>query len=80
MRQEAFDNYTTSDDHGMQIVGIAEDQNGNTFYYVKNSWGTGDHIYDGFLYASKPFVEYKTMNIMLHKDAIPKKIRKKLGL
>jgi Aminopeptidase C len=79
MRQLAFDNYQTTDDHGMQIYGIAEDQNGNKFYMVKNSWGeTGS--YDGIWYASDPFVRYKTMSIVLHKDAIPAAISRKLGL
>ncbi len=80
MRQQAYDNYETTDDHGMLIVGIAKDQNGSKYYKVKNSWGTEDHIYQGYLYASVPFMAYKTMNIALHKDAIPKHIRKKLGL
>lgn len=80
MRQEAYDNYTTTDDHGMLITGIAKDQNGSKYYIVKNSWDVGDHIYKGFFYASEAFVNYKTMNIVLHKDAIPKKIRKKLGI
>ena len=66
--------------HGMQITGIAEDQDGNKFYKVKNSWGTTDHIYDGYFYASDAFVRLKTIDIMVHKDAIPKNIRKKLGL
>ena len=80
MRQEAFDNYQTTDDHGMVITGMAEDQNRNLYYIVKNSWGTDNHIYDGYFYASEPFVKYKTMNIMVNKNAIPKKIRKKLGV
>ncbi|HHT23359.1 MAG TPA: aminopeptidase [Bacteroidales bacterium] len=78
-RQLGYDNYQTTDDHGMLIYGIAKDQNGTPYYMVKNSWGT-DSKYKGIWYVSKPFVMSKTMNIMLHKDAIPKDIRKKLGL
>jgi len=79
MRQVAFDNYQTTDDHGMVIEGIAKDQLGNKFYLVKNSW-SADGIYKGYFYASRPFVQYKTMNIMVHKNAIPLEIQKKLGL
>lgn len=78
-RQAAYDNYQTTDDHGMQIYGIATDQNGNKYYMVKNSWGeTGP--YNGLWYASEPFVKYKTLSIVLHKDAIPDSIAEKLGL
>lgn len=78
-RQAAYDNYQTTDDHGMQIYGIATDQNGNKYYMVKNSWGeTGP--YNGLWYASEPFVKYKTLSIVLHKDAIPDSIADKLGL
>ncbi len=80
MRQEAFNNYKTTDDHAMLIVGTAKDQEGNEYYKVKNSWGTEGHIYDGYFYASKPFVQYKTMSIMVHKDVVPENIAEKLGL
>ena len=79
MRQKAFNNYQTTDDHGMLICGTAKDQKGNMYYKVKNSWDT-NNIYDGYFYASKSFIEYKTMNVVVHKDAIPKSIRKKLGI
>ena len=79
MRQIDFDNYQTTDDHGMLIVGTAKDQNDNSYYKVKNSWGDYND-FDGYFYASKPYVKYKTMSIMVHKDAIPKNIRKKLNL
>ncbi len=79
MRQEAFDNYQTTDDHGMHAIGKATDQNGNKYFIVKNSWGEyGD--YKGYLYASYPFVKYKTLNIVIHKDALPKDLKKKLGI
>ena len=79
LRQKAFDNFTTTDDHGMHIIGKATAQDGTEYFKVKNSWGTKG-IYKGYLYASKAFVLYKTTNIMVNKDAIPKDIRKKLGI
>jgi bleomycin hydrolase len=77
-RQEAFDNHLTTDDHGMQITGMSKDQNGTVYFKVKNSWNTLN-IYDGYLYASESYVRYKTISIMVHKNAIPKEIQKKLG-
>lgn len=79
LRQQAYDNYQTTDDHGMLIYGIAKDQTGKKFYMVKNSWGT-ESKYKGHWYASEAFVAYKTMNIVLHKDALPKTIKSKLGI
>jgi len=79
LRQAAFDDYQTTDDHGMQIIGRAKDQSGTKYYIVKNSWNTSSK-YDGYFYASEAFVKYKTMDFMIHKDALPKDIAKKLGL
>lgn len=78
-RQEEYDNWTLTDDHGMLIYGIAKDQTGREYYMVKNSWGkTGD--YDGIWYMSKNFIIAKTMDFMVNKNALPKDIRKKLPL
>lgn len=79
MRQLGYDNWTTTDDHGMQIYGIAKDQNGKEYFMMKNSWGEYGP-YKGFWYVSKPYAAYKTMNIVINKNAIPKDIRKKLGI
>ncbi|MBN2890347.1 MAG: aminopeptidase [Bacteroidales bacterium] len=79
MRQDAFDNFQTTDDHGLHIVGLAKDQNGAEYYIVKNSWNT-DNPYDGYVYVSKAFFLYKTMNFVVHKDAIPSDLRTKLGI
>lgn len=78
-RQIAYDNWETTDDHGMLIYGKAKDQIGNEYYLVKNSWGKAGK-YKGIWYASKAFVRYKTMNIVVHKNALPKNIKEKLGL
>lgn len=78
-RQLAFDNFETQDDHGMHITGIVKDQKGTIYYKVKNSWGTANPC-DGYIYASESYVLYKTTNIMLHKDAMPSGIAKKLGI
>ena len=77
MHQEAFDNYSMTDDHGLHITGKAKDQIGNEYFIVKNSWGDGGK-YDGYFYASRAFVLMNTLDIMVHKDAIPRHIKKKL--
>lgn len=79
MRQEGYDRKTTTDDHGMHIYGIAQDQNGTKYFMVKNSWGEAGK-YKGIWYASDAFVRYKTLNIVVHKDALPKNIKKALGI
>ncbi len=79
MRQQEYDNYMTTDDHGMLIYGTAKDQDGTPYFMVKNSWGT-ENTYKGTWYASDAFVRFKTLNIVVHKDAIPAAIAKKLGL
>lgn len=79
VRQKAFDNYSTTDDHGMHILGLATDKSGREFYYVKNSWGT-DNPYNGYLFVSKPYFRYKTISVMLNKSAIPRLIGDKLSL
>jgi bleomycin hydrolase len=78
-RQEAFDNQSTTDDHGMHAMGLYKDQNGKTYFKVKNSWGTGNYT-KGFLYVSENYFEYKTICIMVHKDALNKDLKKKLNI
>lgn len=80
MRQKAFDNYETQDDHGMHAVGMVKDQNGTVYYLIKNSWGKDNNQCDGYLYASESYVLYKTTSVMLHKKALPPAIAKKLGI
>lgn len=78
-RQERFDNWELTDDHGMVIFGIAKDQKGKEYYMVKNSWGeTGD--YKGIWYMTRNFIVANTMDFMVNKNAVPKDIRKKCGI
>ena len=79
MRQEGFDDFTTTDDHGMHIVGIYKDAKGNKFYKVKNSWGDSGK-YNGYFYASEAFVRYKTIDIQINKNALSAEMRAKLGI
>lgn len=79
MRQQSFENYSTTDDHGMVIVGIAKDQAGNQYYKVKNSWDT-NQIYNGYIYVSVPYFLEKTLSIMLNKGGVPAKIAKKANM
>jgi len=80
MRQQDFDCYQTTDDHGMVITGLAEDQNGTKYYRVKNSWGTEYNDQKGYFHASESFVRYKTMSWGVNKDAIPADLRERLGI
>ena len=79
MRQQRYDSWELTDDHGMLIYGIAKDQNGKEYYMVKNSWGESGE-YKGIWYMTKAFIAANTMDYMVNKNAIPKDIRKKLGL
>ena len=78
-RQKGFDNKTITDDHGMQIFGIAHDQFGTKYYMVKNSWGTNSK-YKGIWYVTENYVKGQTLDILLHKDALPKDLKKKIGI
>ena len=79
LRQEAYDNWETTDDHGMHIFGIAKDQNGKEYYMVKNSWGKyGD--YKGIWYMTKAYVALKTMDFMVNKNAVPADLLQKIGV
>jgi len=80
IRQVAYDNYTTTDDHGMHVTGTVLDQNGTKYFIVKNSWGTEYNDCDGYFYCSIPFYQYKSINVFMHKDALPKGLKKKLGI
>ena len=80
MRQAAYDNWENTDDHGMQIFGVAKDQNGKKYYMVKNSWGSVKSEYKGIWYVSEAYMRYKTNAVLLHKDAVPAKLKKKMGL
>ena len=79
VRQKAFDNYQTTDDHGMHIVGVSKDQDGKEYYIVKNSWGASND-YKGYLYVTKNFIKYKSTALMVNKAAIPAAIAKKMGI
>lgn len=79
-RQEGFERFVTTDVHLMHLIGKATDQNGTVYYKVKNSWKPEINVFGGYNFLSKRFVEAKTISIVVHKDAIPEQIRKKLGI
>ncbi|MBO4624046.1 MAG: aminopeptidase [Bacteroidales bacterium] len=79
LRQQYYDEKTSTDDHGMHLFGIAKDQNGNKFYMIKNSWGEAG-AYKGIWYMSEEFAKGKTLNIVVNKKAVPKEILKKIGV
>jgi bleomycin hydrolase len=80
LRQQTFLNRTTTDDHLMHLVGLSKDSAGRNCFYTKNSWGKESNNYGGYLHMTEDYVRLKTVAIMVHKDAIPAQIRKKLNL
>ena len=79
LRLDAYNRKMTTDDHGMHIYGYAKDQNGTQYFMVKNSWGENNK-YKGTWYMSEKFIAFKTLNIAIHKDALPKDLKKKLNV
>lgn len=80
IRQEGFETFVTTDDHLMHLTGLAKDQNGTKYYVTKNSWGTDRNDFGGYLNMSESFVRAKTIYVMMHKDALPSVLRKRLGI
>ena len=80
MRQEQYENYQTTDDHLMHIMGYAHDSDGKLFYIVKNSWGTNKQVYDGYVYVSSSYMKLKTISIIVNKEGVSKNLKKKLGV
>ena len=79
LRQKTFFDYSTTDDHLMHITGVAKDQDGTKYYYTKNSWGAISP-YQGYVHMSEAYFNLKTVGILVHKDAVPGDIRKRLGI
>ncbi len=82
LRQQSFDDFRTTDDHLMHIVGLAKDQAGHRFFLTKNSWGDGANVgpHKGYVYISRSFMLMKGIAIMVHRKAIPPAIAAELGL
>lgn len=80
VRQAGFESFVTTDDHLMHVTGITKDQDGTKYYITKNSWGTDRNKFGGYLNMSESFVRAKTIYVMVHKNAIPKAIKAKLGI
>ncbi len=79
-RQQEFENFNTTDDHLMHIVGKLKDQKGNLYYKIKNSWGSDKNGHEGYIYMSVPYLKLKCVAIMLHKDGLTKQTRKNLDI
>ncbi len=77
-RQLAFDSYETSDDHGMLLTGLAVDQDGGQYLKAKNAQ-SDDESYQGYDYWSFARFKYKTLEVAMHKDALPRELRTRLG-
>lgn len=80
MRQQAFENYQSTDDHLMHIVGKVKDQTGKEYFVVKNSWADKSNKTGGYVYMSEAYVRLNTLALLVHKNAIPPYIKKKLDL
>lgn len=80
IRQQGYESGKTTDDHLMHITGIATDQNGTKYYITKNSWATDSNDFGGYLNMSESYVRAKTIYILVHKDALPKTLKEKLGI
>lgn len=80
IRQDGYEKFVTTDDHLMHITGIVKDQNGTKYYITKNSWGADSNKSGGYLNMSESYVRAKTICVMVHKDSLPKELKKKLGI
>lgn len=78
-RQQLFDRQVTTDDHLMHIVGLVDEKHSGLYYVVKNSWGEISD-FKGYVYCSEAYMRQNTLSFLVHKDAIPEDLRRRLGL
>lgn len=69
VRQAAYEDELTTDDHNMHLIGIARDPEGRRFYQLKNS--EGSNAEGGYLYMSENYLQLKTVSLLVHRDALP---------
>ncbi|MGC8803051.1 MAG: C1 family peptidase [Bacteroidales bacterium] len=79
LRQKAFDTFETTDDHSLVLVGIAYDKSGRKYYYAKNSWGVFNTPYQGYMFVSKDYLQYKIITLLIRKQVLPSALLQKLG-
>jgi len=79
-RQFRFSNKTTTDDHGMHLIGYTE-KDGVTWFLVKDS-SSGSRNNDenapefGFYFFHEDYFKLKMMDFTVHKDAVKKILKK----
>jgi len=80
IRQKQFDDFRSTDDHLMHLVGLSHDCNGTRYFVVKDSYGTLNHDNEGLINMSQSYMRAKTVAILVHKDVLPRPLAEKLGI
>ncbi len=74
-RQMRFSNKTTTDDHGIHLIGYLE-KDGKEWFVIKDSGAGGfDGPNKGYRFFHEDYVKLKMMDFMVHKDVLGEMIK-----